>query len=553
MKLIRFLVRQSPAVLVSAIVTGAFSGTLSALFVALLNAKLGQPADAAGLMAWAFVGVTVSVLLSNLTSRLLLLRLSTQAVLTTRMRLCRQLLDAPLARLESHGAPKMLATLTDDVLAVSDTLAELPILGINIAIIVAGVAYMAWMSWPLALAFALAFAVGVVTYELIERRTRPHLVKGRERWDQLIAAYQALIWGNKELKLHRERREAFFSASIHASANAMRELSLKWHNLFALAAAYGQAYYFVLIGSVLFLAPVFGVTDVGVLTGFTLTILFINGPISSILAMLPSFQRAAVALQKIESLGLSLAEPEAKTVVAEPWLREELSAGIQVEQVVYTYTPVGEDKPFTLGPVDLQIRPGELLFITGGNGSGKSSFARLLTGLYAPDSGVLRWNGHDITDATRDGYRQNFSVVFADYFLFDTLFGLVTEDDRERVQCYLEKLQLTRKVTVHEGRFSTLNLSQGQRKRLALLTAFMEDRPIYLFDEWAADQDPVFKEVFYLQILPELKARHKTVIVISHDDHYYYGADRLVKFEDGLLVEDRAVRPPRPNVHLVET
>jgi ABC-type siderophore export system, fused ATPase and permease components len=103
-------------------------------------------------------------------------------------------------------------------------------------------------------------------------------------------------------------------------------------------------------------------------------------------------------------------------------------------------------------------------------------------------------------------------------------------------QALLAALQLTQKVTLKEGKFSTLALSTGQRKRLALLVAWLEDRPFYLFDEWAADQDPAFREVFYHQLLPALTARGKAVVVITHDDRYFHLADRCLKLEWGQLV-----------------
>jgi putative pyoverdin transport system ATP-binding/permease protein len=105
------------------------------------------------------------------------------------------------------------------------------------------------------------------------------------------------------------------------------------------------------------------------------------------------------------------------------------------------------------------------------------------------------------------------------------------------------QLQLDRKVTVADGVFSTVELSQGQRKRLALVMTYLEDRPFYVFDEWAADQDPLFKELFYTVLLCDLKSRGKTVVVITHDDHYYHVADRCVRLEDGRIVEDRHFRP----------
>jgi putative ATP-binding cassette transporter len=173
----------------------------------------------------------------------------------------------------------------------------------------------------------------------------------------------------------------------------------------------------------------------------------------------------------------------------------------------------------------------------GGNGSGKSTLAKLIAGLYAPESGQVWWDGEPLTEQTTDAYRQLFSAVFSDFYLFERILGLQLDNLDERAQQYLEKLQLEHKVQVNEGVLSTLELSQGQQKRLALLTAYLEDRSIYLFDEWASDQDPFFREIFYKQILLELKQRGKTVLVISHDDRYFHLADQLIKLEYGQRVE----------------
>ena len=176
-----------------------------------------------------------------------------------------------------------------------------------------------------------------------------------------------------------------------------------------------------------------------------------------------------------------------------------------------------------------------LVFIVGGNGSGKSTLAKLIAGLYVPDAGEILLDGILVDDRNRELYRQLFSTVFADFYLFDRLLGLGLQDLDAQAKTYLEQLQLTHKVTIENGKLSTTALSQGQRKRLALLTAYLEDRPIYLFDEWAADQDPFFREIFYQQLLPELKQRGKAVLVISHDDRYFHLADRLLKLDYGQI------------------
>jgi putative ATP-binding cassette transporter len=207
--------------------------------------------------------------------------------------------------------------------------------------------------------------------------------------------------------------------------------------------------------------------------------------------------------------------------------------------VTHVYHRERENSIFTLGPINLTFRPGELVFLIGGNGSGKTTFAKLLTGLYLPERGHLRLNNEPITQRNREQYRQLFSVVFSDFFLFETMLGLGDVDVDKQARHYIELLQLQHKVEIKDGKLSTLDLSQGQRKRLALLAAYLEDRPFYVFDEWAADQDPLFKEIFYLQLLPELKARGKTVLAISHDDRYYHLGDRVIRLEDGQLEYDR--------------
>ncbi|MGE0969412.1 cyclic peptide export ABC transporter [Klebsiella sp. WOUb02] len=201
------------------------------------------------------------------------------------------------------------------------------------------------------------------------------------------------------------------------------------------------------------------------------------------------------------------------------------------------YRYQGEDgERFTLGPLDMRFSPGELVFIVGGNGSGKTTLANLLVGLYPPDSGAIVLNGRAVADDQQEGYRQLFSAVFNDFFLFDDV-AFVHERTAEQVNHLLQLLKLQHKVRFAEGRFSTTALSQGQRKRLALLQAWLEERPLYLFDEWAADQDPEFKAVFYLELLPMLKAEGKTIIAITHDDRYFHLADRIIKLESGRIVQ----------------
>jgi putative ATP-binding cassette transporter len=211
---------------------------------------------------------------------------------------------------------------------------------------------------------------------------------------------------------------------------------------------------------------------------------------------------------------------------------------LELVKVSHHYRREREDDNFLLGPVDLTLVPGELVFLIGGNGSGKSTLAKVITGLYPPAGGEIRLNGRVVGDHNRDDYRQCFSTVFSDYFLFDRMAGRGGPEADLRARRYLERLHLDHKVSIRDGAFSTTQLSQGQRKRLALLSAYIEDRPFYLFDEWASDQDPLFKEVFYTELLPELRSMGKALLVITHDDRYFEFADRLVKLDYGRISQE---------------
>lgn len=203
------------------------------------------------------------------------------------------------------------------------------------------------------------------------------------------------------------------------------------------------------------------------------------------------------------------------------------------------HPPHQPETGFVLGPISLTLRSGEITYIVGGNGSGKSTLAKLLTGLYLPQTGSIHLNGVLTTDHNREWYRQHFSAIFSDFYLFDRCLGFDQVNLDQKVEHYLRQLQLSHKVQVKDGVLSTTRLSQGQRKRLALLVAYLEDRPIYVFDEWAADQEPLFRDFFYREILGTLKERGKTVVVITHDDRYFHLADHLIKLDYGRVEFDR--------------
>lgn len=537
MKIIYFLLRYSPRLVVLAILAGIVSGASNTGLLALINAVLTGSKFSTTTLAWAFVALCVMVGVSRVVSEFLLTSLGQGALVDLRMQLSRKILSVPLRKLEELGAHRLMAALTDDVPNITGVVTTIPILCINVAVALSCLVYLGWLSWGVLLLVLGCMAVGIVTYQLPVVRAMRHARLAREAADALHNHLRALTDGIKELKLHGDRREAFLTDSLHATSDALRRHNVNGFRIFTIAASWGQLLIFVVIGVLLFTLPLLWGSDIRTMTGYTITILYMMTPLQVVMNTLPALGRANVALRKVEELGLELeanATDRPAAALAEPnpsWSRLELS------DVTHVYRREGEESDFVLGPVNLTLNRGELVFLAGGNGSGKTTLAKLLVGLYIPEGGEIRLDGAPVTDENREQYRSLFSVVFSDFYLFGSLLGLRDPQLDARAGEHLALLQLSHKVQVKGGELSSTDLSQGQRKRLALLTAYLEDRPVYLFDEWAADQDPHFKEVFYLHLLPDLKARGKTVIVISHDDKYYYAADRLLKLEDGKLSE----------------
>ncbi len=538
LKLIYFLLRNARVTVVLAVIAGLIGGAASAGLIALINLSLARQAGIGTPLFWAFVGLCLLVPVARFISGFLLVRLAQRAIFDLRLGLSRRIVAARLRSLEEVGSPRLLASLTEDVTAISEAAVSLPYLSMQIAILIGCLVFLAWLSLPVFAGVFVFLALAVTFLKLMEARAAGSFRAARDSQDALFDHFKSLTEGNKELKLHSSRRGAFLDRVLQPTAEKYRHSQVVGRTIYNFVGSWAQILFFGLLGLIIFALPRFEDVGVAVQMGYIITILYLLGPLESVLnSLLPSFVRAGIALRKVQSLGLSL-DQSATERPAEPGDPAPAWRSLQLDGATHAYHREGESERFVLGPVELRLEPGELVFLIGGNGSGKTTLAKLLTGLYTPDAGRLLLDGEPVTDGNRDAYRQLFSVVFNDFHLFTSLLGLERPELDRQAQQYLERLRLASTVTVTDGQLSTVEVSQGQRKRLALLTAYLEDRPIYLFDEWAADQDPEFKRVFYLKLLPELRARGKTTVVISHDDHFYHLADRIVKLDDVRIEYD---------------
>ncbi len=538
MNLVSLLLRESWVNVAVTVLTGLISGLCNAKLIILINTAINQHSTSN--LGWYFVGVVGLVLITGTISQFLLISNAQRVIYKLRLKFSKKILSAPLQQLEELGANRLLAVLIGDVQTISESVFLIPLICVNISIIFGCLIYLISLS-GVVFFITLVFAGLAITFvQILLKKAIEYFTLAREEDDNLYKHFRSITEGIKELKLHNLRREKFFSEELEVTASKSRHLKTQALRVFVIAFEGGQLFFFSILGVVVFVLPTIFPIPSSVVSAYVLTITYLILPIQTIMDKLPTLLSANVALQKVEQMGLKLAN-QAEINSTKQINQYQSWEKLELNKITHTYR--GEkDSIFILGELDLVFYPGQLVFIIGGNGSGKSTFAKLITGLYIPETGGIQLDNIQITDENREWYRQHFSVIFSDFYLFDNLLGIDNSDIDAEAEAYLYQLQLEHKVQVNNGKLSTTSLSQGQRKRLALLSAYLEDRPIYIFDEWASEQDPFFRDIFYEQLLPGFIARGKTVIVISHDDRYFHLADRVIKLDYGKVEFDRQLQ-----------
>ena len=388
-------------------------------------------------------------------------------------------------------------------------------------------AYIAWLSPFAFLAFLIMVAVAVPIYIKHSQALAEVLRRSTDAQGLQLDSLGHMVDGFKEIRLSQSKSDGVFRDFAAASAR-VRVLRIETQMGFCVNTMFSDVAFYCLLSVVVFLLPRLYPPSAASILMTTAAILFAAGPLTLIVTARPVFQRAMNALANLSELErrLSSAVPPVRIgQVPEPLFNN--FKHIEFFGCCYSYHSNQQGEGSSVGPLDLRIARGELIFLVGGNGSGKTTFLKMLVGLYAPQRGGVKVDDRVIEPSNTLAYRELFSTVFSDFHLFDRLYGLDGLDDA-KVAAVLVDMELSEKTRFERGRFTTQSLSTGQRKRLALAVALLESRDILVLDEWASDQDPHFRKQFYEVILPRLKAQGKTVIATSHDERYWGVADRVV-------------------------
>jgi len=500
-----------------------------ALNMALRNQSRWSAVDS-GLYLYFMLGIALFTV-SAMIVRKKLITITSEVVYDKRIEIIGKILKAPFDKFESLQDGKVHAALNNDTETVSGFVNQLVNGLTGVITLITCLIYLGTLNLLGMFFSILMIGLAVWLFLAVSGKARKKFERNRDIQNYFFRFINDMIKGFKELSINKNKRQEF-EKDIQKSCRDYRDTRVDSEYTFVGASVLGEVLYICVIGIVVFVFPLmFPNIQHNTLQNYVLVYLYMGGIINTEIYLVPGITRVTVSWRRISDFIKQITFDE---VISQQAVKATNNSSLEISLNNVRFTYKNENgEHFEVGPINCDLKSGEIIFISGGNGSGKSTLAKLITGLYGPDEGCITINGLSVDRETLGSY---FAIIFSDFHLFDKMYGIDYEKKYDEINNYLEVLRIRDKVKLCDGVFSTVKLSTGQRKRLALLISYLEDRPAYLFDEWAADQDPEFREFFYKVLLPELKARGKTVIAITHDDRYFNEADKHIKMETGHII-----------------
>jgi putative ATP-binding cassette transporter len=518
----------------------AMGGLSTTAIIGAINAGAGA-ADRGEINLWAAGFFIIALLLFIQTQHYILITTTAEIgaiIHKLRVRLLDYVRRSELLPLEAIGRAEIVSAITGDT-AILTQASNMLAFAVQGALLIALVTtYVAYLSFT---AFVLSVVIVGTGAAIFHAKTKQHAVDMREAagWEnKLYDRLSDVLDGFKEVRLNRARSDALFDHVIEVSRTAanikIRTQSETYRRMVLL-----QTSLYILLGSVAFVVPLFSMAmTAGSITKAVTALVFIVGACSGLVQSIPIIAAANAAADRLAQLEVKLAGITSLSdeTPAEPAKK---FSKIEVRDVEFHYPGQSADTTFKVGPFNFTLNAGDLVILTGGNGSGKSTFMKILAGFYRPASGELLLDGTPVVGERYEYYRSLITAIFPDFHLFQRLYGIPDPDPAELV-AMLSEFKLQEKTRLTHGEFQTTELSSGQRRRLALIVAQLEKRPLLMLDEWAADQDPEFRRKFYFEFLPALHRAGITVVAISHDDRYIDEMDvpiRRLRMDEGRFTE----------------
>ncbi len=462
-------------------------------------------------------------------STLILSRISNQVILDLRLLLSKKALNANFESLEFRKNELMMV-LYSDVKTIGGVMNRIPGMISRFIIGIGGLSYLVYISWKLSFVIlGIVFIIVLITH-FTNKKLNIISLKTRKSTNVVYKAFVAIVHGIKELYSNPLHKQHYMERQLPEILKEEYDLTVDERLYSEISSKANEALLFASIGLLIILINVFGVVSKSVFIEFLTVSLFIINPLSTLANFTKSFSPFRAAIEAINDVGLTMLKDNNTPSQLN---QDKLSGNINFKGIEFKYYNSDIDDFFNLGPLNFEIERNKITMIIGGNGSGKTTLAKVISGLYKPQKGTIEIGDKAPWIDNIDDYRNLFSTIFTDNHLFTDL-GYIEPWDDVKANNLLEMLTLSHKIKF-TGRKVPGDLSMGQQKRLAMIKALMENKEIFLFDEWAANQDPQFKKIFYSQIIPELKAQKKTVVLISHDDAYFDTADKIIHLREGKM------------------
>lgn len=541
-----FIHRETKGITTKLFILTTSAGVANALNLAIINNAVSSIAENGP--KWSdFALFALSLTLFVYSLRYILYestQLAEQAIASVRTRLANKVRKLDLQSLEAIGAADIHSRISRDTTAISQAARPLFACAQGIVMIIVTLIYIGAVS-PVAMAACLLLIAAGGGYYLQKRATYEEgLQTSSDTEDRLYNDLDNLLKGFKEIRLNQPKSEDVY-AEFRDAATKVRRVRGRVMLLFSDNIVFVEMFFMLLLGMIVFVLPNFSDSVAQDATKIVAAILFFFQPLGNVTMAIPMFSAVNVTVDNLKRLEDEMDEVLKKQPKEDTQAILDLSDFNQItlKDFEFAYHDHNGKQRFHVGPFNTNLKRGEIVFLVGGNGSGKTTFMKLLTHLYHPTDGSLYVDDLKIDTDNVQSLRNMFSCIFTDFHLFDKLYGLSTVAP-DRVNDLLKVMQIDHKTDYLNGAWQTTDLSTGQRKRLAMVTAYMEDKPIYIFDEVAADQDPQFRKYFYETLLQDLKKQGKTIIVVSHDDHYFHVGDRIWQMDYGSLSELKT--PPKP-------
>lgn len=515
-----------------------FVGVANTALIALINMSAAKAAEGESVLLQFFLYSIVLVFFLIVTRKANRdnIRSAQFLIHKFKIRILGEYFRSDLQTVDQVGKAKILQSLGRDTQVVSGAIPILVMMCQSAATLTCLTIYMATISW---IAFCITFAAAVIIFFVSAKfilGVKDSVSDAFAKDGEVFDLFGDFLNGFKEIKMHSKRARDITTDMVEQS---LLSSNLKAYSLVGITNFFNylQTLMFVVVGILIFIVPMLVDSFADSVVAASTAGIFLVGQLSGLIQTIPALSEANASASSLLSLQEELSKTAKQSIENTQVIQIDKFESLSVQGITYEHKKDKHSSGFALGPVSYEFKAGNLYFIKGSNGSGKTTFMRILTGLYKPSHGSISVNGIEVEQPASSSYRDLFSVVFSDFYLFQKLYGLfdLVEDD---ILSWQKILEIEKKFSISDGVFSHTQLSTGQRKRIALLVAMLENRDIIILDEWAADQDPQFRKQFYKQLLPKLKQMGKTVIAITHDDYYFNTADYVLSFRDGKLFED---------------